>query len=40
MLCSRINDIYKFIYLSDIFEQFMTDRKIAIKDSYKPYWEK
>jgi hypothetical protein len=40
MLCSRINDIYKFIYLSDLFEQFMTDRKIAIKDSYKPYWEK
>ncbi|HVN71441.1 MAG TPA: hypothetical protein VMU10_05430 [Desulfomonilia bacterium] len=39
-LCARINDIYKFIYLSDIFEQFMADRKIAIKDTYKPYWDK
>ena len=39
-LCSRINDIYKFVYLSDIFEQFMVDRKIAINESYKPYWEK
>ena len=40
LLCSRINDIYRFIYLSDIFEQFMADRKLAIRDSYKPYWDK
>ncbi len=39
-LCARINDIYKFIYLSDIFEQFMSDRKVMIKDTYKAYWEK
>jgi hypothetical protein len=37
-LCSRINDIYRFIYSSDIYEQFMVDRKISIKDTYKPYW--
>lgn len=39
-LCSRINDIYRYIYLSDTFEQFMKDRKLMIKESYKPYWEK
>ena len=38
-LCSRINDIYKYIYLSDVFERFMDDRKLAIKNDYKPYWE-
>jgi len=39
-LCARINDIYKFVYLSDIFEQFTKDRKVSIQESYKPYWEK
>lgn len=39
-LCARINDIYRFIYLSEIFEQFTTDQKVMIKDSYKPYWDK
>jgi len=37
-LCSRINDIYGFIYLSDIFEQFMDDRMLVLKESYHPYW--
>ncbi len=39
-LCSRINDIYRYIYLSDTFEQFMIDRKLVLKETYKPYWEK
>jgi hypothetical protein len=39
-LCARINDIYKYIFISNIFEQYMGDRNIAINESYKPYWEK
>lgn len=39
-LCSRINDIYRYIYTSDTFEQYMKDRNLLIKESYAPYWEK
>jgi len=39
-LCSRINDIYKYVYGADIFEQFIQARGFSLKDSYKPYWEK
>ncbi|HOC77063.1 MAG TPA: hypothetical protein PLT33_14010, partial [Deltaproteobacteria bacterium] len=38
-LCSYINDIYQYIYLSDLFENFMGDRRLKIKESYKPYWD-
>lgn len=37
-LCSRINDIYKYIYLSDVFEHYISEKNIVIKDTYKPYW--
>ncbi len=37
-LCSRINDIYKYIYHSDIFEYYMDDRRMLLKESYSPYW--
>jgi hypothetical protein len=39
-LCSRINDIYRFIYTSDTFEQYIKERGLFIKESYKPYWVK
>ncbi|MDT8273065.1 MAG: hypothetical protein RRA35_07705 [Desulfomonilia bacterium] len=38
-LCSKINDIYAYIYTSDMFEQFLKDRGLKIKESYAPYWE-
>jgi hypothetical protein len=39
-LCSRINDIYKYIYLSDTFEQFMKAKDFILNENYRPYWEK
>lgn len=38
-LCSRINDIYGYIYTANVFEQFMKDRGLIIKETYKPYWD-
>jgi len=38
-LCDRINDMYKYIYLSNVYEQYITDRGLTIKDTYSPYWE-
>jgi len=37
-LCAHINDVYRYIYLSDIFEQFATDRKLTLGKEYAPYW--
>jgi len=37
-LCAGINEIYKHIYLSDIFEQFCLEKKVTVNDAYKPYW--
>ncbi len=39
-LCARINEIYAFIYLTDVFEQYMGDRGLAISSRYVPYWER
>ncbi len=39
-LCSYINDIYRYIYLSDLFEEFMKNRYLTIKEIYRPYWVK
>jgi hypothetical protein len=36
--CARINDLYRYIYQSDVFEAYMADRGLAIRDSYRPYW--
>lgn len=38
-LCAGINEIYRYIYLSDVFERFTKERKVFIRDSYRPYWE-
>jgi len=38
-LCSGINELYRYIYLSDIFEQFIEDRALIIQKDYRPYWE-
>ena len=39
-LCSGVNEIYRYIYLRDVFEGYMKDRALKLKDSYKPYWER
>ena len=39
-LCSDVNEIYRYIYSRDIFEGYMKDRGLKIKDTYKPYWER
>jgi len=39
-LCARINEIYAFIYLTDVFERYMEDRRLAISSGYVPYWER
>jgi len=40
MLCKQINRIYRYIYFNNIFESFLKDHSLKIKDSYKPYWER
>jgi hypothetical protein len=39
-LCSRINEIYAFIYLTDLFEEYMEHRRLTIAGGYLPYWER
>ncbi|HHO77346.1 MAG TPA: hypothetical protein ENN05_13095 [Deltaproteobacteria bacterium] len=39
MLCKKINRIYRYVYLNNIFESFMKNHALKIKDTYKPYWE-
>jgi len=39
-LCKQINRIYRYIYNNNIFETFLKDNLLKIKNIYKPYWEK
>lgn len=39
-MCARINEIYAFIYLTDVFEHYMDDRRLEILGSYVPYWDR
>ena len=39
-LCSQINKIYKYIYLNNVFENFLKDKSLIIRESYNTYWEK
>jgi len=38
-LCRQINRVYRYIYNNNVFEIFLKDNSMKIKDSYKPYWE-
>ena len=39
-LCKQINRVYRYIYNNNVFETFLKNNSLKIKDSYKPYWEK
>lgn len=39
-LCGFINKIYRYIYVFGVFERYMVDKGIRLKESYKPYWER
>ena len=39
-LCKQINRVYRYIYINNIFETFLKENSLKIKDSYNPYWEK
>jgi len=39
-LCTHINRIYRYVYLNNIFENYLSAKKLKLKESYKPYWEK
>lgn len=38
-LCKAVDKIYHYMYASDTFEDYMDDRGLKLKDSYKPYWQ-
>jgi len=39
-LCKQINRVYRYMYNNNVFETFLKDNSLKIKDSYKPYWGK
>jgi hypothetical protein len=39
-LCTEVDGIYKYIYDSNAFEDYMADRGLKLKASYQPYWER
>lgn len=39
-LCAKVDRIYEYIYASGTFEGHMADRRLKLKDSYQPYWER
>jgi len=39
-LCKQVNRIYRYIYLNNIFENFMKDNSMKIIEDYNTYWEK
>jgi len=38
--CKAVDKIYEFIYFSGIYEDYMTDNGLKLKENYKPYWER
>ncbi len=38
-LCAFINRLYKYIWRKDVFEQYLENRGLKLKSTYKPYWE-
>lgn len=39
-LCNYINKIYRYIYAFQVFEKYMIDKGLRLKESYLPYWDK
>jgi len=39
-LCAELDGVYKYIYDSNTFENYMADRGLKLKASYQPYWER
>lgn len=38
-LRANVNDLYKYLYSSDIFDSYLNDRGLNLKAGYTPYWE-
>lgn len=39
-LCIYTNKIYKYMYQKDIFEKYLDDRGLMLREDYRPYWER